>query len=72
MSKSRNIIWKTWFALILLCCPLSAFAYVDPGTGGMLLQAFFALIASLIFYVRNPSQLIRDVKFWFSKKTPKK
>lgn len=71
MSKSKNKVLKTWFACVLFCTPISAFAYVDPGTGGMLLQAILAVVASLIFYLRNPFQLIRDIKFWFSQKDPK-
>jgi len=66
MHKPKNLILS---ALFLLCLPLPAFAYVDPGTGGMLLQSILAVFASLIFYFRNPSQLYRDIKFWFSKKS---
>jgi hypothetical protein len=36
---------------------MPAFAYIDPGTGGMLLQGVLALVASVVFYLRNPSQL---------------
>lgn len=44
-----------------------AFAYVDPGTGAMLVQAILALIAAAIFYFRNPRQLWHDLRNWWKK-----
>lgn len=51
----------------LFLCAAPAFAYVDPGSGAMLVQAVLALLAACVFYFRNPSQLWRDVKGWLEK-----
>jgi len=55
-------------ALCLSLFAPPAFAYIDPGTGAMLVQAFMALIASIIFYFRHPRQLWRDFKNWLIRK----
>jgi hypothetical protein len=39
----------------------TAFAYIDPGTGTMILQAAGALIASALFYFRN-------IRYWIAAK----
>lgn len=52
-------------ALVLSMFATPALAYIDPGNGAMLVQAFLALVASAVFYFRNPSQLWRDLKNWF-------
>jgi O-antigen/teichoic acid export membrane protein len=44
-----------------------AFAYVDPGTGAMVVQTFMALLVAVIFYFRHPRQLWRDFKAWLKK-----
>lgn len=44
-----------------------AFAYVDPGTGAMLVQAVLALFVAVVFYLRNPSQLWRALQNWLKR-----
>jgi hypothetical protein len=61
-------LMKLFSPLAFLSFSMPAFAYIDPGTGGMMVQAFLALIASTIFYFRNPSQLWSDLKSWIKKK----
>lgn len=50
-------------ALILLCIvlatPCKASAYVDPGSGAMLWQAFAATCIGSLFYVRRVAQWVR-------------
>lgn len=46
--------------LFLFAMP--AYAYIDPGTGAMLVQSFLALIATVVFYIKNPSQLLEEIK----------
>jgi uncharacterized membrane protein YccC len=55
MIKNKFIQVCISFQLLIFTMP--AFAYIDPGTGGMLLQGVLALVASVVFYLRNPSQL---------------
>lgn len=45
-----------------LIWPASAFAYIDPGTGAMVVQAILAMVAAVAFYFRNPLALWRDFK----------
>lgn len=46
--------------------PLSAFAYVDPGSGMMMLQGLIALIGAIVVFIRNPvaafKRLIERIK----------
>ncbi len=37
----------TWLAL----APASAYAYIDPGTGSMVIQAIFAVVAATGIYI---------------------
>lgn len=42
-------------AVAVLClAPQDAFAYIDPGSGFMLIQGVLALIGGLIVFVRDP------------------
>jgi hypothetical protein len=45
---------------ILLGTPQKASAYVDPGSGAMLWQAFAALLLGLMFYIRR-------IRTWFGR-----
>jgi len=42
-----SILFKSALLLIALNVPLSAFAYLDPGTGSMLLQVILGGIAAV-------------------------
>jgi uncharacterized membrane protein YhaH (DUF805 family) len=62
-----NRISAVVFVLTLL--PLQAHAYVDPGTGMLLIQGLIALIGGVIVFVRNP---VATVKRWMERrKNPK-
>ena len=45
----------------------SAHAYFDPVTTTTILQGLFAIVAAIILYIRNPKQIIIDLKNLFSK-----
>ena len=58
------------FALaILTTFAGNCYAYVDPGTGVFLAQSLIALVVSVMFYLRNPSQIIRLIREKFRKKS---
>ncbi len=59
---------KTFALAILFTFAGNCYAYVDPGTGVFLAQSIIALVVSVIFYLRNPSQLIRLIREKFRKK----
>jgi hypothetical protein len=44
---------------LLALLPLSAHAYVDPGTGMLLWQGLIALIGAVIVFFRSPRDAIK-------------
>jgi len=56
MTIRRNVI-----LLALLASPLSAFAYVDPGSGMLIWQGVLAVLGAVIVAVRKPKELIKRV-----------
>ena len=50
-------------AVTLLLTALPAHAYIDPGTGTMVLQVIGAAIAGALYYFR---EIRRKVRSWFS------
>jgi hypothetical protein len=53
-------------ACVLLATMQDAHAYVDPGTGAMILQIIGAVVAGALFYYR---QLRDKISSWFSRLT---
>jgi hypothetical protein len=51
--------------LLTITYSSSAFAYIDPGTGIMVLQSVLAVIATLFFYIKNPRKLLDRIILWF-------
>jgi hypothetical protein len=62
MHKTGDVSRKVLLATCALIWPGVAFAYIDAGTGAMLVQGLLALIAAVIFYLRNPAVLWGDFK----------
>ena len=56
---------------LLMLIPVSAYAYIDPGTGAVIIQSLIAFIAAVIFYLKNPVLLWEKIKKTFSKKKKK-
>jgi len=54
-------------AAIFASAPSVSHAYVDPGTGAMLVQALLAVVAIAFFYLRNPRILLSDLAKWLKK-----
>jgi hypothetical protein len=46
-------------AIALLLWPVAAQAYVDPGTGLLMLQGLFAALGALVIFVRHPIKTVR-------------
>lgn len=38
---------KVAYSLAVVCCPTTAFAYIDPGTGSIIIQGLVATIAAI-------------------------
>jgi hypothetical protein len=54
--------------LVFICFSNPAYAYLDPGTGSIILQAFIAVIVSCITLI---SSYWKKIKFFFSRKESK-
>ena len=48
--------------IILLLIPSVSFAYLDPGTGSMILQIIIAGIAGIVFFIKTNWKKIRGIK----------
>ena len=48
-----------------------SYAYLDPVSGTFIIQGLIALIATIIFYIRNPRKIFYDLKKYFNKKLNK-
>lgn len=54
--------------LVLFSWIGAAHAYIDPGTGLLLLQGLLAAIGGLIFFVKHPIQALKRFVAKFKKK----
>lgn len=52
-----------FFKIAMLLClwPIQALAYIDPGSGMLLLQGFIAAIGAFIVAIRNPMKFLCDI-----------
>ena len=53
---SRNRLF-----LVLALWPIAAFAYIDPGSGMLLVQGVIALIGAIIVFIKNPFRTIKHL-----------
>ena len=54
-----------WFALIAFVCVDDAQAYIEPGTGSMIIQSLIAVIAGGLFAIKT---YWHKLKMFFSRK----
>jgi hypothetical protein len=52
-------------SLLLVFAPFPAHAYIDPGTGSLIIQAIVAALAGLLLYIKLYWHKIKNI---FSKK----
>lgn len=62
----RSSFGATACVLLLTLQPIDAFAYLDPGTGSMLLSVIVGMVSSGYFFVRKLPSLIRATFFKLS------
>ena len=67
LDNIKKLILPT--ILILLIPLTNSYAYLDPGTGGFIIQAILALGATIVFYLGYP---VRIIKSFFNKIFKKK
>ena len=66
-----NFILVLFLSLFMLIEPLIVKAYIDPGTGSIIIQAVIAFIAVIIFYFKFFWRKIRDFFRYFLNKYKK-
>ncbi|WP_349742759.1 hypothetical protein [Roseateles cavernae] len=55
-------------AISMCFAPLSAFAYVDPGSGMLIWQGLLALLGAVLIFMRNPIEAIKRLLSRFKRK----
>ena len=60
-------MFKILILISLFFFPSLAYAYLDPVTGTAIIQGLFLVIATIIFYIRNPKRIWGDLKKFFLK-----
>lgn len=65
MNSAKCFSRKTIFIVMaILLSPLPAYAYVDPSSSLLVLQGVLAALGSLLVFVRNPIQALKN---WVAK-----
>ena len=72
-KKEKKINFVLLICLFLIIFPRNSFAYLDPGTGSIILQAIAAIFAGIVTWMSFFKNKIKEyfIKI-FSKKSPKK
>lgn len=60
----RKLIIISLLAMFVLLLPTVSFAYIDPGTGSMVLQALAVAAFSSLFFIKK---IFRSIKMFFKK-----
>jgi hypothetical protein len=47
--------------ILLAVWPLAAHAYIDPGSGMLLIQGLIAFVGAVIVFVRNPIKTVKGM-----------
>ena len=50
--RSSSISLSIFVVLSILCAPSKAYAYIDPGTGSMILQSLIAGLMGVLFTIK--------------------
>lgn len=64
-----------YLILCLIFYPTYAYAYIDPASIGFVFQAIILVVSTTILYLRNPYQILKDLKSlykWSKSKLTKK
>jgi hypothetical protein len=47
--------------IVLALWPVAASAYIDPGSGMLLVQGLIALIGATVVFIKNPIKIIKQL-----------
>ena len=62
MKNARQPVGHTgrvYLLVVLATLPSLAFAYIDPGSGMLLIQGLVAAVGAIIVFVKNPISTIK-------------
>lgn len=70
MTKKQDTatLRRAGLLMLLTLTPVSAFAYVDPGSGMLLWQGLLALVGAVIVFARNPVEAVKRLLARFKRK----
>lgn len=69
---NKTILFRKFLLIFILCLSFStqdAWAYIDAGTGSMIIQMVIAFFAGAIYIIKVN---MKRIKMWFSDHFPKK
>jgi hypothetical protein len=67
-TQDKATFRQAGLLILLMLTPVSAFAYVDPGSGMLLWQGLLALVGAVIVFARNPVEAIKRLLARFKRK----
>ena len=47
--------------IVLALWPVAALAYIDPGSGMLLVQGLIALVGAVVVFIKNPVKTIKQL-----------
>lgn len=62
------LVQRSMGILVILLFPASAWAYVDPGSGMLILQGVLAALGAVIMFARKPMEAIKRLFRRFRRK----
>ena len=62
--KIKDLI--KYVIVISFLVPSNAYAYLDPGSGGFIIQMLIAFIASIVIFFKNGMMYVKNFFFKFS------
>jgi hypothetical protein len=72
----KEVFLPLFLIAIIIFTPSNALAYLDPGSGGFIIQMLIALVASTVIFFKNGMMNVKNffikyVNFFFKKKNHK-
>ena len=56
--------------ILLALWPVAASAYIDPGSGMLLVQGLIALVGAIVVFIKNPIKSIKELFSRIFKSSP--
>lgn len=56
----HRFLLVTYTVLIMVCVASPAYAYVDPGSGLLLMQGLLAAFGALLVFIKSPVKFLKN------------